>query len=352
MFLRKPPKIALGSVVFELTPRCNLACRHCYNHHKRPGEPSPRVHGYRDNLKVLRRLLAQAQPRQITLSGGEPLLAERFLELVLWLRLKGLPVTLISNGTQGEPADWDQLVQLGVGLFELPVLGPDAATHDAITGVPGSFAATQATMRRLIGRGARVCAAVVASRMNVDRLEETLALVAGLGVDSVLLNRVNIGGLGLWHWRELWLEPARVDDLLVVADRASHEHHLKIVSGVCTPLCAVDPRRHPAVRTPTCSVDAARRPLTLDGSGRMRSCNHSPVILGDLTTQPLGEILASPELSRWRTMIPPMCRGCARWEACLGGCRAASEQLGCDLDTVDPLLWPDEQLEARLGGAR
>jgi radical SAM protein with 4Fe4S-binding SPASM domain len=349
MFRRKPPPIELGSVVFEVTSRCNLACRHCYNPYKRPGAPAPGVYGYRENLRALQRLLSQARLRQITLSGGEPLLAERFLELVLWLRLKGLPITLISNGTRGAPEDWDQLVRLGVGLFELPVLGPDAATHDAITQQPGSFDATLATLARLVAAGAEVCAAVVVSRMNLPRLEQTLERVAGLGVGTVLLNRVNIGGLGLRHWRELWLTPAQVDEMLVVADRATRERGLKIVSGVCTPLCAVEPARHPRVKTPTCSVEAARRPLTMDASGELRSCNHSPVILGDLFAQPLSEILASPELARWRELVPPQCRGCERWEACLGGCRAASEQLGCDLDTVDPLLWSEEDLEDKLG---
>jgi radical SAM protein with 4Fe4S-binding SPASM domain len=350
MFRRMRPKVELNAVVFEVTPRCNLACRHCYNPYKRPGETAPKTYSYRENLRCLKRLLSQATLRQITLSGGEPLMAERFPEIVLWLRLKGLPITLISNGTRGEPSQWEQLVELGVGLFELPVLGPDAVTHDAITGLPGSFEATQATLRLLLEREAKVCAAVVVSAMNLPRLEETLELVAGLGVGSVLLNRVNIGGLGLRHWRELWLEPAQVDDMLVVADRISVAHDLRIVSGVCTPLCAVEPARHPRVRTPTCSVEASRRPLTLDGSGELRSCNHSPVILGDIFTQHMSEIVASPELQRWRELVPPMCQDCDRWEACLGGCRAASEQLGCDLDTVDPLLWSDAELEAKLGG--
>lgn len=352
MFRRKHPRTQLNSVVFEVTPRCNLACRHCYNPYKRPGERTPPVHGYSRNLATLRRLLAQAELKQITLSGGEPLLAERFLELVLWLRLKGLPITLISNGTQGEPGEWEQLAQLGVGLFELPVLGPDAATHDAITQQPGSFEATQATIRLLVGHRAKVCAAVVVSRMNLERLEDTLALAAELGVGSVLLNRVNIGGLGLRHWRQLWLTPQQVDDMLVVADCASQQHGLRIVSGVCTPLCAVEPARHPGVRTPTCSTEPARRPLTMDGSGELRSCNHSPVILGDIWKEHMSVIVQSPELRRWEELIPVMCESCDRWNACLGGCRAASEQLGCALDTVDPLLWSDAELEAKLGGGR
>ncbi len=352
MLFRKREKVKLHTVVFEVTPRCNLGCRHCYNPYKRPGFEAPLDVGYRKNLRTIKRLLSRAELSQLTISGGEPLLAERFLELMLAVRLKGLPITLISNGTRGEPRDWVQLVELGVGLFELPVLGPDAATHDAITRVPGSFERTQGTIRLLLDAGARVCAAVVVSAMNLDVLEETLDLVAGLGVSSVLLNRVNIGGLGLRDWRRLWLVPQQVDDMLVLADAAVKRHGLRIVSGVCTPLCAVDPERHPGIRTPTCSTDPERRPITMDGSGDMRSCNHSPVSLGNLWKQPLAEIIASPELLRWKELVPPMCQPCERWDDCLGGCRAASEQLGLDLDSVDPLLWPMEELEERLEACR
>ncbi len=348
MWFRARERVRQHSVVFEVTPRCNLRCRHCYNPYKRPGEKTPVNVDYRRNLRTLKRLIAQVELSQLTFSGGEPLLAERFLELVLAVRLKGLPVTLISNGTRGEARDWEQLVELGVGLFELPVLGPDAATHDAITGIDGSYEATQATLRLLVEREARVCAAVVVSAMNLERLEETLENVARSGARSVLLNRVNIGGLGLRSWRDLWLTPAQVDDMLVVADRAAERHGLSISSGVCTPLCAVDTSRHPGVRTPTCSTEPSRRPITMDGTGDVRSCNHSPVLLGNLWRQPMAEILASPELARWKELVPPMCQPCDRWDACLGGCRAACEQLGLDLDTVDPLLWPMEELEARL----
>jgi radical SAM protein with 4Fe4S-binding SPASM domain len=341
----------LRSVVFELTPRCGLACRHCYNPYKRPGEPAPADHGYRGNMRALRRLLHQAELRSVTLSGGEPLLAERLLEIVLWLRLRGLEITLISSGTAGEAESWDRLVELGVALFELPMLGPDAATHDALTQRPGSFEASQRVMARLLDAGARVCAVVVVSALNLDRLEDTLARAAELGVGSVLLNRVNLGGLGQRHWRELWLEPARVRELLARAEEAAERHELRIVSGVCTPLCVAERSGGGRLRTPTCSADPRRRPLTLDGSGALRSCNHSPVILGNIFEHHLADILAGPELARWRELVPPLCQGCDRWEACLGGCRAAAEQLGRDLDSVDPLLWPAEELEAALRGA-
>jgi len=189
---------------------------------------------------------------------------------------------------------------------------------------------------------------VLSPALNLLQLESILELAASLGVHSVLLNRMNIGGLRPRHWRELWLEPAEVDALLVTADRVGGRLGLRISSGVCTRLCAVDPEAHPDLRTPTCSPEAERRPLTLDGWGDLRSCNHSPVILGDLHRQHLTEILDSTELARWRDVIPDFCAECERWADCLGGCRAACEQLGAGLHRVDPLLWPHEELQRTL----
>jgi len=348
MLFRRQPKAQLRSVVFELTPQCNLRCRHCYNTWRRPGEVHPEPARYRQNAKTLKRLFKQADLQQVTLSGGEPLLAERFLELVLLVRLKGKAVTLISNGTRGDQAIWKQLTELGVGLFELPVLGPDAALHERITQVPGSWARTMASIRQLKALDARVCAVVVISRLNLQALPSILERVASLGVDSVLLNRMNIGGSGFAHCNALWLKADEVDDLLVAADKASQRHGLRISSGVCTPLCIVDPARHPNLRTPTCSPEAARRPLTLDGRGDLRSCNHSPVVLGNIYERHIRDIIAGPELARWKDTIPDYCADCLRWDDCLGGCRAASEQLGAGLEAVDPLLWPEEELRRSL----
>ena len=63
-------------------------------------------------------------------TGGEPFLSQRFHEIVLFCRMEGKSVTIISNGTQGSAADYRQLVRMGVGLFELPVYSVQADIHD------------------------------------------------------------------------------------------------------------------------------------------------------------------------------------------------------------------------------
>ena len=85
---RKVTKRArLRFVVFEVTPECNLRCRHCYNIWKMPGYRGCTPSTYRQADKTLRRLLKMVKVDAVTMSGGEPVLSERFAELVLGHRL-------------------------------------------------------------------------------------------------------------------------------------------------------------------------------------------------------------------------------------------------------------------------
>ncbi len=115
-------KFSLPHVAFELTPNCNLDCVFCYNIWKIPGsEIKPARVSYKKAIRTLRELFRQADVPHVTLTGGEPLLAERMVEAALFCRMEGKGVTVISNGARGTIGQYEDLVRIGVALFELPV---------------------------------------------------------------------------------------------------------------------------------------------------------------------------------------------------------------------------------------
>jgi radical SAM protein with 4Fe4S-binding SPASM domain len=59
--------------------------------------------------------------------------------------------------------------------------------------------------------------------------------------------------------------------------------------------------------------------------------------LVDASGAPLGSILSSPYARSWERIVTAFCRGCEKWEACRGGCRAASEQMGRGLEREAPI---------------
>lgn len=293
---------------------------------------------YKQALKTLKKLFKIADIKNIAFTGGEPLMAERFLEIVLYCRMQGKSITIISNGTYGKQEDYHHLINMGVGLFEIPIHSPTAEIHDKMTQLPGSWQKSQDAIRYIIDNEAYVVPVIVLTKFNAAVLEETLAYIASLGLKRIMLNRYNIGGYGLKKPMDISLSQNELKSAFDVANAMSSKLKLVISSNVCTPQCVLNPADYPAIAFGNCSTNVLNRPLTLDIEGNMRLCNHSPVVAGNIYKQDLSEILFSDYSEKWETNIPEYCSKCDLWQKCLGGCRAASEQMGNGLLKEDPII--------------
>lgn len=330
--------IALKNVAFETTSRCNLDCRYCYNIHKCPGGPEPKKIEFGMAIRTLKRLFKMADTRQITMTGGEPFMSDRFLELVLFCRMRGKRVAIITNGTKGSPEEYRQLVEMGVRTFELPLHSEAASVHDAMANRTGSFDRVRASIDTLLELGADVIPVIVATRLNAKDVGNTLNLCHRLGLGRVMVNRFNVGGRGIANEAELGLGPDDLVSLFTEVNSVARVLGLKVTSNVCTPFCVIDPDRFPYIGFSSCSPEIERRPLTLDALGNLRFCNHSPVDMGNIFEQSLETIFATPYARGWRTSVPAICKGCSKWTRCYGGCRAAAEQIGMTLAHPDPII--------------
>jgi len=334
----------LPAVIFETTSACNLDCRYCYNIWKRPGHAKAARSSYAQMIKTLRRLFSVAEVERIAMSGGEPFLSERFAEVVLFCRMQGKQVTIITNGNAATHDDLTQLNAFGIHGFELPFHSPTPDAHDQQTGTAGSWHKARASIEHLLSIGAPVAGVIVLTRVNAALVSETLIALHGLGVRHVLLNRFNVGGRGIAEAH--WLAPdlATIQQAFRQADVAAGELCLKVSSGVCTPRCLVDPAQHRNIAFAFCDPDLERRPITIDAAGDLRYCNHSPVAMANVFSDDLEHAFASSTyIEQWQRGVPRPCRSCDIYQKCFGGCRAAAEQLGLGLLHGDPLLEKIEQ---------
>lgn len=332
-------KTPLKNIAFELTSACNLNCVYCYNIWKTPGaEIAPGRGSYKKSIAALKEVFRQADINQVTLTGGEPFLAERVTEVAVFCRMEGKNVAVISNGTLGTPADYRNLFRVGVSLFELPVHSADSAVHDAMAGVPGSWRKSVDSIGTLLEMGANPVVVIVLTRHNIAGVGETLDFIAELGIGRVMVNRYNIGGRNTASAAQVSATHKQLREAFAVIDARAAGLGLKVTSNVCSPQCLLDPKDFPHIGFGNCSPDPLRRPVTLDMDGNIRLCNHSPVVAGNIFESTLGEILYSPYALSWGSTVPGYCSDCALWEKCLGGCRAASEQCGLGLGHPDPIL--------------
>jgi len=196
----------LQTLIFEVTQRCNHACRHCYNVWNPaapdiypaapdiypaamdPGPAYPR--GELDTphtLALLGKALDETICRHVTLTGGEPLLRPDLPQIVDLLRWRGITTTLISNGRLlVEPAVVD-LLDRGVSLFELPLLSHRREVHDRLSGAPGAFDAVVSAMANVRYHGGQFVAVFVATRPNLPDLREVIKLAFALGAQGLML---------------------------------------------------------------------------------------------------------------------------------------------------------------------
>jgi len=334
-------KLQLSHIAFELTDKCNLGCRYCYNIWKIPGAERNSFNSYEKAIKTLVHLFSQADIKNVTLTGGEPFMAERVKEIALFCRMEGKTVTVISNGFLGTMSDYKSLIAMGITLFEFPVHSANPEIHDYITQVKGSWAKSQASIQSIISLKGYPVPVIVLTKYNVDVLGETLDFIHSLGLKRIMLNRYNIGGNGTADPAAVSATHSQLRKAFAIANEKAKELKLVISSNVCSPDCLLNPSDYTAIMFGHCSPDALRRPVTLDINGNIRLCNHSPVVAGNIYESDLKDILSSPYTELWHT-VPEFCSDCDDWDRCRGGCRAASEQCGLGLGHVDPVLTEPE----------
>ena len=331
------PRFPLDNIVFELTGACNQCCRFCYNHWRdgrtpiAPPDPSAA-------RKTLKTLLSQASVRHLSFSGGEPLLLSNVHDLVLQARFKGCNVNILTNGTLLTAEALDNFLSLGVGVIQIPLLSADASIHDYLTSLPGSWEKATAALRRT-GHAGIGAAVLVITQVNAPGVTETLSLLAEYGIKTVMVNRFNLGGNGIRNARELVPDRNTLQDAFAATEAFAETHpDIHFVSGVCTPLCYLDTAPYPHIRFTKCSTDLTGRPVTVNYHGDVRFCNHSPRVLGNIHSRPIGDILTDPDIKAWYAGVPEECGECALLQRCGGGCRAASEQVHGTFTTLDPIL--------------
>ncbi len=332
-------KTKLSYIIFEVTSVCNLRCRYCYNPWKRPGEQDQHDNSYKQAKKTLKRIFKLADINHVTMTGGEPFMAERFLELVLFCRMQKKGVTIISNGTVASNDDYQNLIDLGVDLFEFPFHSIEPEIHDYLTQVPGSHAKVMNSFKYVTEHKGLVVPAIVITGVNYKNVGERIRFMKKeFGINSMMLNRFNIGGTGIKEIENIKITNEQLSEAFKEAEAAAKELQLTVTSNVCTPFCVLNPKDYPHIPMSSCSSSVVNMPLTLDINGDMRLCNHSPVVVGNIYKDKLEDMFKSDYVKTWKTTIPEYCKGCELFPECLGGCRAASEQVGKSILDVDPVV--------------
>ena len=292
----------------ELTPQCNNHCPGCSNVSGPTSRRLPRLSS-QEWADIIRDLASRQV--YVKLTGGEPTLHQEFPSIARYVDNWGLCSTLLTNGRWPHPQQ--VLTTLQAMTTSPPTVlvslhGPDAPSHEAFSGVRGSFDETVTNLRRAADVGLTVSTSTVLTRHNWNRIEEMVTFARSLGTHHVVFNRYIGRPLPVLEATPAHVGHAvhRVEELMTKGK--------PVRWGTPIPLCA-----SPQFRGGCLAGEAF---ATVDPWGNVRPCNHAPHVTGNLLQRSLEEIWRSAPMQEWREIVPPECRDCALMDSCRGGCRA------------------------------
>lgn len=179
-------------VIWNLTRRCNLKCRHCYTVSADVDFPGELTRT--QALAVLDDLGDMNIPALI-LSGGEPMGRPDFFEIARAARDKVRFLALSTNGTQIHGDAADRVAEIGFQYVGISIDGI-GKTNDWFRGVDGAFADALRGVRECKARGIKVGLRFTLTRDNAGQLPDLLRLCEDEGVDKFYLSHLVYAGRG------------------------------------------------------------------------------------------------------------------------------------------------------------
>jgi MoaA/NifB/PqqE/SkfB family radical SAM enzyme len=184
-------------VSLTVTNRCNLRCRMCaqwsqegYMQKRKPNDSySGRIVAFESILKVVDEVQEYGAP--LIIRGGEPLLYPRIMDLLAYIKSKGMSLSLETNGVLLNKYA-ESLVKLKIDYMIISVDGPEEI-HDYVRGVNGTFAKLREGLQELEKHenkyGYKIPRGITCtiSRYNYQGLGEMADVVRSLGVDIICI---------------------------------------------------------------------------------------------------------------------------------------------------------------------
>jgi len=198
----------------HLTYHCPERCVFCSEEHRMEAFQDFEVTWGR--VAAVLRTHASRGVRSVHLTGGEPTLHPRFVEVCMLARKLGMRTSVGTIGTLlAKRAFAERAVPwLDEALFSLH--GPTAEVHDRMTRRAGSFEQVTAAIRNTLAVNPAFGAYVniVATRLNAETLGDTVALAASLGAKLIVVSNTTPEGGGLDHFDAIELPLARLAEIM------------------------------------------------------------------------------------------------------------------------------------------
>ncbi|MGC8976744.1 MAG: radical SAM protein [Candidatus Ratteibacteria bacterium] len=178
-------------VVWNITGRCNLRCKHCYEDAGILTKGLPEELTIEEKIKLMEEITKTNIPT-FAFAGGEPLMDPAFWELAKIGKKAGLYMSINTNGTMITKKVAEKLKEIGFAYYGVSLDGATPEVHDEFRGVKGAFERALNGIKNLIevGEADKVCISFTVARENAiikKQIPEMIKLRDTLGIRKVVL---------------------------------------------------------------------------------------------------------------------------------------------------------------------
>ncbi|MCL5035685.1 MAG: PqqD family peptide modification chaperone [Chloroflexi bacterium] len=318
-----------SGLYLEVTGRCNLSCRYCYN--------SPPVNEDMPE-DIARSVILQAKEagaKFLVIGGGEPLLYPGIWDM-LEFGSSILSTALVTNGVLLDDESCIRLAEIPGLSIQLSLEGVKAGTHEAMRG-KGSFNPAWRGLLNLLDRGMgdRVTLCFTMNKYNVAHFPEVLEAAKDLGIKSLLVQPLGKIGKAASCWEEI--SPG-IDET-VSALRFMDKHPVNVYGILPRSIREIFLSGKMRERCPI------GEKLNVSFKGDVYPCSQLSLPgfkLGNVTSQTVSEMLGGEKLKSLQAMPGerirniPECSSCPWRMLCAGGCPASSLLESGGLNSPDP----------------
>ena len=342
------PRLQL--VAWELTRSCNLFCAHCR------GSATPDTYHYElttvECFRLVDQILEVGRPI-IILTGGEPLIRPDVLEIARYASNRGLRVVMGTNGTLITEEIASQLKEVPVSRLGISLDFPVAELQDDFRGQAGAFDAVMKGIANAQRVGVDIQINSTITRLNVDYLDELLALALevgavafhpfmlvptgrGKGLESEELSPERYEQTLHWIYDKqvelgdrIFFKPTDAPHYLRVMKQRQKQERLlnrEVATG------------HNPVNTITRGCLAGIGFCFVSYQGKVKGCGYLNLEVGDIRKERFAQIWAdSPLFRRLRDLsnLKGKCSVCEYKRIC-GGCRARAYEATGDCLEAEP----------------
>lgn len=292
----------------EMSYACNSKCFFCYN----PYRDSPIDYNVIDKLVES---VHKSKIPHVYLIGGEPsLLDVKKINQYIDLLSKDSSVTIVTNGLIHIENLSKNLACIGVAIHGSP------ETQEWLSGIEDGYSKTVETISKYVKEGFDVrCIPVLTSR-NFDQIYDIIKLAKKLGMESVFVDKFEIGGMGLDMANQLKPSLEQFKTAVGQMIKARDDFNIPVGFGTAIPYC-LDERLIKENMTAECGVGVTFGAVSPQGD--LRICNQSEIVYGNILQEPIEKIWNKKSLDDFRSLewVTKPCSECNLVEECTGGCK-------------------------------